>query len=163
MALLKQASKQGGFKLDLHKIAKEDESCSTISFRYDTREPNSPVQFSSIHSSKGLEWDIVALIDMSDYIYDLRGSEDCEAFYAEKTNLTYVAITRAAEELYIFANVNGGGRHRKFAELGDRLGDIFEVVEAGSGEEFMAVKPWIGAVVEPTNRKLSLNFKLNSL
>lgn len=131
MALLKYKSKQEGFKLDLHKIAKEDESCRTVSFRYDTREPNSPVQFSSIHSSKGLEWDIVALIDMSDYIYDLRGAEDCEAFYAEKTNLTYVAITRAAEELYIFANLNGGGRHRKFAELGDRLGDIFEVVKWG--------------------------------
>lgn len=42
-------------------------------------------------------------------------------------------------------------------------GDIFEVVEAGSGEEFMAVKPWIGAVVEPTDRKLSPNFILNSL
>ena len=39
-------------------------------------------------------------------------------------------------------------------------GDIFEVVEAGSGEEFMAVKPWIGAVVEPTNRKFSTNFYL---
>ena len=143
MALLKQASKQGGFKLDLHKIAKEDESCSTISFRYDTREPSSPVQFSSIHSSKGLEWDIVALIDMSDYIYDLRGSEDCEAFYAEKTNLTYVAITRAAEELYIFANVNGGGRHRKFAELGDRLSDIFDVVLWGESP-----KDW-----EPSKRR----------
>ena len=33
-------------------------------------------------------------------------------------------------------------------------GDIFEAVEAGGGEEFMAVKPWIGAVVEPSNRKL---------
>jgi len=131
MALLRHKSKQGGFNLDLHKIAKEDESCSTISFRYDIRDPSSPVQFSSIHSSKGLEWDIVALIDMSDYIYELRGAEDCEAFYAEKTNLTYVAITRAAEELYIFANLNGGGRHRKFAELGDKLGDIFEVVKWG--------------------------------
>lgn len=31
-------------------------------------------------------------------------------------------------------------------------GDIFDAVEAGGGEEFMAVKPWIGAVIEPTNR-----------
>jgi len=132
MALLKQLSKKNGFKLDLHKIAKEDETCSTVSFSYDTRDSKSPVQFSSIHSSKGLEWDIVALIDMSDYIYDLRGSEDCEAFYAEKTNLTYVAITRAAEELYIFANANGGGRHRKLAALGTAIHDIFDVVLWGS-------------------------------
>jgi hypothetical protein len=131
MALLRQRSKQHGFNLDLHKIAKEDETCNTVSFTYDTRDPKSPVQFSSIHSSKGLEWDIVALIDMSDYIYDLRGAEDCEAFYAEKTNLTYVAITRAAEELYIFANANGGGRHRKLAELGDQIHTILDVVSWG--------------------------------
>jgi|LauGreDrversion4_2_1035121.scaffolds.fasta_scaffold136974_1 hypothetical protein len=30
-------------------------------------------------------------------------------------------------------------------------GDIFDAVEAGSGEQFMAVKPWIGAIAEPTN------------
>jgi len=128
MALLKLLSKKNGFKLDLHKIAKEDETCSTVSFSYDTRDPHSPIQFSSIHSSKGLEWDIVALIDMSDYMYDLRSSEDCEAFYAEKTNLTYVAITRAAEELYIFANANGGGRHRKLASLGNTIHDTFDVI-----------------------------------
>jgi hypothetical protein len=132
MALLKQLSKKNGFKLDLHKIAKEDETCSTVSFSYDTHDPKSPIQFSSIHSSKGLEWDIVALIDMSDYIYDLRGSEDCEAFYAEKTNLTYVAVTRAAEELYIFANANGGGRHRKLAALGNNIHDIFDVIPWGT-------------------------------
>jgi hypothetical protein len=131
MALLRQKSKQAGFKLDLHQIAKEDETCSTVSFAYDTQDPKSPVQFSSIHSSKGLEWDIVALIDMSDYIYELRGAEDCEAFYAEKTNLTYVAFTRAAEELHIFANANGGGRHRKLAELGDKIGEAFDVVTWG--------------------------------
>ena len=26
---------------------------------------------------------------------------------------------------------------------------VFDEVDAGSGEQFMAVKPWIGAVVEP--------------
>lgn len=131
MALLRQYSKQNGFKLDLHKIAKEDETCNTVSFTYDTQDPNSPVQFSSIHSSKGLEWDIVALIDMSDYIYDLRGAEDCEAHYSEKTNLTYVAITRAAKELYIFANANGGGRHRKIADLGPKLEEVLDFVSWG--------------------------------
>ena len=32
-------------------------------------------------------------------------------------------------------------------------GDFFEVQEAGEGEQFMAVKPWIGAIMEPDNRK----------
>lgn len=30
-------------------------------------------------------------------------------------------------------------------------GDFFEVEEAGEGEQFMAVKPWIGAIKEPAN------------
>lgn len=131
MALLSVKSKERGFGLDLHKIAKEDETCATVSFTYDTSDSNSPVQFSTIHSSKGLEWDIVALIDLSDSIYDLRGADDCEAFYAEKTNLTYVAITRAKEELHIFANANGGGRHHKFAELGDTIHEVLDVVTWG--------------------------------
>ncbi len=33
-------------------------------------------------------------------------------------------------------------------------GDLFEAVDAGSGEQFMAVKPWIGAIKEPDNRKI---------
>ena len=31
--------------------------------------------------------------------------------------------------------------------------EFFEAVDAGAGEQFQAVKPWIGAVVEPENRK----------
>lgn len=135
MALLRQHSKERNYAFDLHKIAKEDETCNTVTFTYDINAPTSPVQFSTIHSSKGLEWDIVALVDMSDYLYDLRGQEDCEAFYAEKANLTYVGITRAAQELYIFANANGGGRHRKLAALGDRLHEILDVTIWGDTPE----------------------------
>ena len=29
---------------------------------------------------------------------------------------------------------------------------LFEEVDAGQGEQFMAVKPWIGAIKEPQNR-----------
>jgi UvrD-like helicase C-terminal domain len=130
-ALIKY-SREKGYTIDLHKIAKEDETCQTVSFRYDPKDVTSPVQFSTIHSSKGLEWDIVMLIDMSDYIYDLRGAEDCEGFYAEKTNLTYVGITRAKEELYIFANANGGGRHRQLARLGDSIHTVFDVTTWGT-------------------------------
>ena len=28
--------------------------------------------------------------------------------------------------------------------------DLFVAVDAGQGDEFMAVKPWIGAIVEPS-------------
>ena len=30
-------------------------------------------------------------------------------------------------------------------------GDFFEAVDAGEGDQFMAVKPWIGAIKEPTS------------
>ena len=30
-------------------------------------------------------------------------------------------------------------------------GGLFEEVDAGQGEQFMAVKPWIGAIKEPLN------------
>jgi hypothetical protein len=160
MALLSLQSKKTGFKLDLHKIAKEDETCCTVSFSYDTRDPNSPVQFSSIHSSKGLEWDIVALIDMSDYIYELRGAEDCEAFYAEKTNLTYVGASRAAEELYIFANANGGGRHRKLAALGDSITNTFEVIIWGESAKDWETAPRKPIAITELIRRLPQNIDL---
>ena len=28
---------------------------------------------------------------------------------------------------------------------------MFEIEEAGEGEQFMAVKPWLGAIAEPTS------------
>ena len=160
MALLSLQSKKTGFKLDLHKIAKEDETCCTVSFSYDTRDPNSPVQFSSIHSSKGLEWDIVALIDMSDYIYELRGAEDYEAFYAEKTNLTYVGASRAAEELYIFANANGGGRHRKLAALGDSITHTFDVIIWGESAKEWETPPRKPIAITELIRRLPQNIDL---
>lgn len=46
--------------------------------------------------------------------------------------------------------VNAAGEGAKPAEGAE---DLFAVEDAGQGEQFMAVKPWIGAVVEPDNRK----------
>lgn len=118
-SLLKEYAKLKNLKLDFHQIAKEDETCSTNEYTYNTRAYKSPIQLSTFHSSKGLEWDIVAIINMDDSIYDLKDSdEDCEAHYAEKTNLTYVGFTRAIEELYIFCNANNG-RHRNILNLED--------------------------------------------
>jgi hypothetical protein len=131
-SLLRQYSKERRFAFDLHQIAKEDETCATVAFRYEPKHSDSPIQFSTFHSSKGLEWDIVALIDVSDYMNCIRGDEeDCEAYYAEKTNLFYVGVTRAEKELYIFANANGGGRHRHLARLGDSITDVMDVTHWG--------------------------------
>lgn len=135
VALLKEYANKQGFKLDFHQIAKEDETCSTVEFKYNPRDKNSPVQLSTFHASKGLEWDIVAIINFDDSIYNLReNDEDCEAHYAEKTNLSYVGLTRPIEELYIFCNSNNGGRHRNLTNLGNSIYDIMDVTLWGEDE-----------------------------
>jgi hypothetical protein len=61
-------------------------------------------------------------------MYNVReNEEDSEAFIAEKTNILYVGLTRAAEELYIFADANTGGRNRLFARLDDSLKDVVDI------------------------------------
>jgi superfamily I DNA/RNA helicase len=133
-SLLKEYAKVENLTIDFHQIAKEDETCSTVEFNYDTRAADSPIQLSTFHSSKGLEWDIVAIINIDDSIYDLRETdEDCEAHYAEKTNLTYVGFTRAIEELYLFCNANSG-RHRNLANLEHLLDNVMDVTLWGEDE-----------------------------
>ncbi len=130
--LLRKFSRESDYAFDFHQITKEDETCSTVEFSYNPKDCTAPVQASTIHGSKGLEWDIVALIDFSDKLYEIKGvEEDSEAFVAEKTNLAYVAITRAAEELYIFANANKMGRCRLFARLGAEIDSIMDCVYWG--------------------------------
>jgi hypothetical protein len=133
--LLRKFSRESKYAFDFHQITKEDETCSTVEFNYNPKDSTAPVQASTIHGSKGLEWDIVALIDFSDKLYEIRGEEeDSEAFIAEKTNLAYVAITRAAEELYIFANANLMGRNRLFARLGEDIDTTMDCVYWGKEE-----------------------------
>jgi superfamily I DNA/RNA helicase len=135
-ALLRSYSRNEGYSFDLHQIAKEDETCLTVTFNYDPKDPNSPVQCSSFHASKGLEWDIVAIINMSDIMFQLRDTdEDSEAFYAEKTNLAYVGVTRAAEELHIFADANKGGRCRLFARLGTEIDSVMNTTYWGADDQ----------------------------
>lgn len=133
--LIRAYSRRDGYSFDLHQIAKEDETCLTVTIDYDPKDPKSAIQCSSFHASKGLEWDVVAIINMSDSIYEIRGEEeDSEAFYAEKTNLAYVGVTRAVEELYIFANANVGGRCRLFARLGTNIDKVMSTTYWGEDE-----------------------------
>lgn len=133
--LLRKFSRESKYAFDFHQITKEDETCSTVEFSYNPKHRTAPVQASTIHGSKGLEWDIVALIDFSDKLYEIKGEEeDSEAFIAEKTNLAYVAITRAAEELLIFANANRMGRNRLFARLGADIDTVMDCVYWGKEE-----------------------------
>lgn len=127
IALLRRKCSRENFPFDIHKIAKEDETCATIEFDYKEGEDH-PVQTSTFHSSKGLEWDVTCVVNVSDSLYiPLDFEEESEAFITEKTNLLYVALSRAIKELYIFANANDRGRNRLFARLGDNLKEYCDI------------------------------------
>jgi hypothetical protein len=131
-ALLRQASRACGYCFDIHEISKEDETCSTVEFTYDPKSTSAPIQCSSFHSAKGLEWDIVALVNITDNMYNSFGrEEENEAFVMEKTNLFYVGVTRAMERLLLFGNANMGGRHRHLAKLGDDITKVFQFTAWG--------------------------------
>ena len=69
--------------------------------------PEAALTLSTIHSSKGLEYDRVYLLDVQDGILPARpDGQDADAQtrreYEEDRRLFYVAMTRAKEELYLF-------------------------------------------------------------
>ena len=72
-------------------------------------DPNSPFLLSTIHGSKGLEYQRVILMDVADGVLPLAdpplgGHPDPAAVeaYEEERRLFYVAMTRAKEELFLF-------------------------------------------------------------
>ncbi len=73
-----------------------------------TDDPDSLFTLSTIHSSKGLEYDCVYLLDVIDNVLPsitsdkLDDKEDIKQ-YEEERRLFYVAMTRAKKELYLFS------------------------------------------------------------
>ena len=61
------------------------------------------VRLTTFHSSKGLEWKKVYIIDANEGITPSRNAEKEEEIEEER-RLFYVAMTRAKEELHIYAN-----------------------------------------------------------
>lgn len=57
------------------------------------------IVFSTVHSSKGLEYDTVYIIDVFDGAFP---ANDDPGLYQEERRLFYVAVTRAKERLFIF-------------------------------------------------------------
>ncbi len=58
------------------------------------------VTVSTIHASKGLEFDHVFLVGLSEGLMPYRASDDVEALEEERRVL-YVGVTRAQESLYL--------------------------------------------------------------
>lgn len=71
---------------------------------------------STIHSSKGLEWDTVFIIGLNNgYLPSSRSMDTVEAIEEER-RLFYVAATRAETQLYIFSLQNGKDRSSGFGD-----------------------------------------------
>jgi hypothetical protein len=99
-----------------------------VEITYNPRGPTEPIQLATFHASKGLEWDVVVLLNISDNVYDIRPGEVAdEGFLSERTNLLYVGMTRAIESLYMFANTKCGGRHRLLARIGVELEEVVDI------------------------------------
>jgi DNA helicase-2/ATP-dependent DNA helicase PcrA len=58
---------------------------------------------STVHSAKGLEWPVVHLIHLVDGAFPSDMALGCEAGLAEERRLFYVAVTRARDELLLYA------------------------------------------------------------
>jgi DNA helicase II / ATP-dependent DNA helicase PcrA len=56
---------------------------------------------STVHSSKGKEWDVVFVIHASDGIFPMARAANDEQQVEEERRLLYVAMTRARNELYV--------------------------------------------------------------
>ena len=99
-----------------------------------THENRSGLVLSTIHSSKGLEYDRVILLDMLDGILpalpaERAASEDEIRDYEESRRLFYVGMTRAKDDLRIFMTPDGASFPREVAKAlplaGPELRKIF--------------------------------------
>ncbi len=77
-------------------------------------ENNNAVIFSTIHSSKGLEYDTVYIMDVYDGILPaVDNTYENRSLFEEERRLFYVAITRAKNRLYI---ISFNDRNSRFAD-----------------------------------------------
>jgi len=86
------------FLVELIAIEPAEKSIDDITTLY---EDEQPVILSTIHSAKGLEWDIVFIIGLADGHFPVSHNVMSEEELEEERRLFYVAITRAKTKLYL--------------------------------------------------------------
>jgi ATP-dependent DNA helicase UvrD/PcrA len=73
----------------------------------ETKEEEKPFVLSTIHSAKGLEWETVFIMGLSDGTLPITFSLDSEEELEEEQRLLYVALTRAKSRLYLTLHHEG--------------------------------------------------------
>ena len=58
------------------------------------------------------------------------------------------------EEIDLELNHQNKDKYKKCEKKEGEDGDLFKIAESETVEQFMAVKPWIGALKAPSNRKI---------
>ena len=74
------------------------------------------VTLASLHAAKGLEWDAVFLIGLTEGTMPILHAESDDAAIEEERRLLYVGVTRAREHLWLswsLSRTAGGRRHRR--------------------------------------------------
>lgn len=82
------------------------------------------VTLASLHAAKGLEWDAVVLVGLSEGLMPISFSQDDAAAVEEERRLLYVGITRARERLVLswtLSRTPGGRASRKPSRFLDGL------------------------------------------
>lgn len=72
-------------------------------------EDEKPLVLSTIHSAKGLEWDVVYVIGLIDGVFPSRFSLKFSDQLEEEQRLLYVAVTRPKQKLYLTMHHEGSG------------------------------------------------------
>jgi DNA helicase II / ATP-dependent DNA helicase PcrA len=72
-------------------------------------EDEKPLVLSTIHSAKGLEWDVVFVIGLIDGVFPSRFSLKFSDQIEEEQRLLYVAVTRPKQKLYLTMHHEGSG------------------------------------------------------
>jgi DNA helicase-2/ATP-dependent DNA helicase PcrA len=73
----------------------------------ETKEEEKPLVLSTIHSAKGLEWDVVFIVGLIDGVLPVTFALDSEDELEEEQRLLYVAVTRAKTMLYLTMHHEG--------------------------------------------------------
>ncbi|MEW6584983.1 MAG: ATP-dependent helicase [Nitrospirota bacterium] len=73
----------------------------------ETKEEEKPLILSTIHSAKGLEWDVVFIVGLIDGVLPVTFALDSEDELEEEQRLLYVAVTRAKTMLYLTMHHEG--------------------------------------------------------
>jgi len=73
----------------------------------ETKEEEKPLVLSTIHSAKGLEWDVVVIMGLVDGVLPVTFSLDDEEEVEEEQRLFYVAVTRAKRRCFLTLHHEG--------------------------------------------------------